>query len=103
MIRHRGLLDCNPIRTGGPLLLAVLIAATLLLTPACRESKSGAEAASPNSSTQVPELRAEDFDPKPDTPTALKISGQAAYQNLKDFVALGPRPLGSNGHTKAEQ
>lgn len=32
----------------------------------------------------------------------MKISGQRAYQTLKDFVALGPRYLGSEGHAKAE-
>ena len=48
-------------------------------------------------------MRAEDFDPKPETPAALKISGETAYQNLKEFVALGPRYLGSSGHAKAEQ
>ena len=45
----------------------------------------------------------EDFDPTPQTPPALKVSGTRAYQSLKDFVALGPRYLGSPGHAKAEQ
>jgi Iap family predicted aminopeptidase len=84
------------------MILAVLLAATTLL--ACRDSKTGAQAAEAQSQPiQRTEQRAEDFDPKPDTPPALKISGQRAYQNLKDFVALGPRPLGSSGHAKAEQ
>lgn len=85
------------------MLLALLLGSTLLAA-ACRQSRTGAEPANPQSPTaQRTELRAEDYDPKPETPPALKISGQAAYQNLKDFVALGPRPLGSAGHTKAEQ
>ncbi len=64
---------------------------------------AGNVAAAQPRTAQQPELRAEDFDPKPDTPPALKISGQKAYQNLKEFVALGPRFLGSSGHAKAEQ
>jgi glutaminyl-peptide cyclotransferase len=89
------------------MILALLVAASTLLTGACRDTASGvkssAQAAAQTQVVQRPEQRAEDFDPKPDTPPALKISGQKSYQNLKDFVALGPRPLGSDGHAKAEQ
>ena len=88
------------------MILALLLAASTLLTGACRDNKSGSETrgrSSPKPLPRQPELRAEDFDPKPDTPPALKISGERAYQNLKDFVALGPRYLGSDGHAKAEQ
>jgi len=93
----------------GSMILAVLVAASALLAGSCRDSSADAPGAGAQSSaarTQVaaqPELHAADFDPRPDTPPALKISGAKAYQNLKDFVALGPRYLGSNGHEKAEQ
>jgi Zn-dependent M28 family amino/carboxypeptidase len=85
------------------MILAMLVVASTLLTGACRETKTAAQSTSTQTQVVQPELHAEDFDPKPDTPAALKISGQKAYQNLKDFVALGPRPLASEGHTKAEQ
>jgi Zn-dependent M28 family amino/carboxypeptidase len=86
------------------MILAVLMAASTLLTGACRDAKTGTQTASAQTQTaRTPEWHAEDFDPKPDTPAALKVSGERAYQNLKDFVALGPRPLGSDGHAKAEQ
>jgi hypothetical protein len=86
------------------MILALLLAASTLLTAGCREAKSGpGETAAQASTTQKTALRAEDFDPKPETPAALKISGETAYQNLKEFVALGPRYLGSSGHAKAEQ
>lgn len=84
--------------------LTVLLAAATLFTGACRGTKSSPETAA--AQTQVvpqSELRAADFDPKPSTPAALQVSGERAYQNLKDFVALGPRFLGSAGHLKAEQ
>jgi Zn-dependent M28 family amino/carboxypeptidase len=84
--------------------LALLVAVSTLLTGGCRDDKGSTGSAA--AQTQVaprPELRAEDFDPRPDAPAARKISGQRAYQTLKDFVALGPRPLGSEGHGKAEQ
>ncbi len=86
------------------MILSLLLAAFTLFGGACRDTKSGGEVAAAQSQTaQQPELRAADFDPKPDAPAALKISGQKAYQNLKAFVALGPRYLGSSGHAKAEQ
>jgi glutaminyl-peptide cyclotransferase len=100
----RGLLESDSIRKGGPVILALLLASSTLLTGACRETTTGAQTSiSQATIAGHPELRAEDFDPKPGTPAALKISGLAAYKNLKDFVALGPRPLGSGGHAKAEQ
>lgn len=83
--------------------MAVLLVATTLLAGSCRDGKTSVQAEAHNQPINRTEQRAEDFDPKPGTPPALKISGQRAYQNLKDFVALGPRPLGSSGHTKAEQ
>jgi len=95
------------------MILAALVAASALLTGGCRDSKDAAKnadrtAAAANAAPgagarQRPEMHAEDFDPQPGTPPAMKISGQKAYQNLKDFVALGPRFLGSTGHAKAEQ
>ena len=92
---------------GGSLLLALLVLSTLLAA-GCRGNtpSTTANAQTPTAATQPvarPEPRAADFDPKPGTPPAVKISGQRAYQNLKDFVALGPRYLGSDGHAKAEQ
>ncbi len=83
--------------------LTLLLAATTLLTGACRDSSSTPKTAKAGQQAAPRvELRAEEYDPKPDAPPALKISGQRAYQNLKDFVSLGPRPIGSEGHEKAE-
>jgi hypothetical protein len=89
------------------MILAALLLASTLLNAGCRDkSTTDTAAAAQASQTQVaarPELHAADFDPKPDTPPALKINGDRAFQTLKDFVALGPRYLGSEGHTRAEQ
>jgi peptidase M28-like protein len=81
--------------------LAALVSISILFASGCRQSST--PAASAASQTSFSQLRPEDFDPKRDTPPALPISGEKAYQNLKDFVALGPRFLGSPGHAKAEQ
>ena len=101
--------------TAASLLLTALLAISTLPAAGCRQSAapSGASAASTQSQTQTQtqsqtqshnfNLRPEDFDPTPQTPAALPISGERAYRNLKDFVALGPRFLGSAGHAKAEQ
>lgn len=85
------------------MILALLLAASTLFAGACHDTKTGGDAPAARQTAQQPELVAGDFDPKSDTPAALKISGQRAYQNLNDFVALGPRFLGSSGHAKAEQ
>ena len=82
------------------MVLALLLA---LATLACHSSSAGGDASTAQAAKAAPEPRAEDFDPRPDTPPAMKISGERAYQLLKDFVALGPRPLASNGHQKAEE
>ncbi len=84
------------------ILLASLLAVSTLFAASCRQSPSpsGAAAASRTSFSQ---LRPEDFDPAPNTPPALPISGERAYKTLKEFVALGPRYLGSPGHARAEQ
>jgi glutaminyl-peptide cyclotransferase len=96
-----------PIPKASPLLLAILLAASALLTGSCRQSPptggSTASQSSANPAVHTPELRAEDFDPPPQAPAALKLSGQKEYRNLTDFVAIGPRFLGSPGHAKAEQ
>jgi Zn-dependent M28 family amino/carboxypeptidase len=101
---------------GRGLLLALLLAASSLLTGSCRDNKNSsgsADAAAQAGSTsgaqstpqpvQRPAQNPVDFDPQPGTAPALKVSGAKAYQTLKDFVALGPRYLGSPGHAKAEQ
>jgi hypothetical protein len=88
----------------GRVIVALLLAASAMLAGSCRESTTGGgSAAAQAQAAPRPEMHAEDFDPKPETPAALKISGQKAYQNLKDFVELGPRFLGSSGHRKAEE
>ncbi len=98
--KHWGLLKFRPC---GSVILALLLAASTLLTGACRDRKSGDTAAAQSQTAPRQELRAEDFDPNQETPAALKVNGEKAYQTLKDFVALGPRYLGSGGHAKAEQ
>ena len=85
------------------MILAALLAASTLLTGACRNSKPAAETVAQTQTATRPEQSAADFDPKPDTPPALKVSGERAFQLLKSFVDLGPRYLGSEGHTRAEQ
>ncbi len=85
------------------MILAALLAASTLLTGSCRNSKPTAETVAQTQTATRPEQSAADFDPKPDTPPALKVSGERAFQLLKSFVDLGPRYLGSEGHAKAEQ
>lgn len=103
---HGGPPEAASIRKSASPLLLLLLAASVLIAGSCHQSTpafSSASAQSPASQPQAPAPHAEDFDPTPQSPAALKISGQKAYQTLKDFVALGPRFLGSPGHAKAEQ
>lgn len=92
---------------GGRSLLLLVIAALLLGAVGCHDKPAAdgtnaVSAAAPEKPATAQPLP-EDFDPAPGTPPAMKVSGARAYQLLKDFVALGPRPLGSQGHAKAEQ
>ena len=86
-------------------LLALLLAALALPIASCHQSAptAQAQAAAQPAPIPPPVFNPADFDPTPQTPPALKVSGTRAYQRLLDFVALGPRYLGSPGHAKAEQ
>lgn len=92
------------LRKGLAIISAALLAACL--TGACHNGQPEAQTAAAQSQAQ-PVLAAEqnpaDFDPRPDAPPALKVSGEKAFATLKEFVALGPRYLGSQGHARAEQ
>jgi glutaminyl-peptide cyclotransferase len=83
-----------------PVILAALAAVCLLFAAGCRQSPAPAASAQ---TVRTPQYRAADFDPTPQTPPALQVSGERAYQTLKQFVALGPRYLGSPGHARAQQ
>jgi len=90
-------------RSAAMVLTAVVL---VCLSGACRNSGAATETVAAQNQTQPiqpPEKNAADFDPKPETPPAMKVSGEQAFKTLKEFVALGPRYLGSDGHTKAEQ
>jgi Zn-dependent M28 family amino/carboxypeptidase len=81
-----------------------LLIACCLLAAGCRPTPTPSQAAAPqNQSGRFANVRAEDFDPTPQTPPALRVSGERAYGLLKEFVALGPRYLGGPGHAKAER
>ena len=82
--------------------LSAFLSVSILFAAGCRQSNSPA-GASAAASASVSQPRPEDFDPAPNTPPALPVSGERAYKILKEFVALGPRYLGSPGHAKAEQ
>ncbi len=72
---------------------------------ACNKNNSTASAQNPQS-TQKPvqyQPNAAELDPPANAPAAFKIDGNRAFQYTKDFVAIGPRPLGSEGHKKAEE
>jgi len=90
------------ISAGATFLITLVAAGWLLSLCGCRQSgPSQASAARPQN--RFATTQPEDFDPTPQTPPALAVSGERAYGLLKQFVALGPRYLGSPGHSKAEQ
>jgi glutaminyl-peptide cyclotransferase len=45
---------------------------------------------------------AAELDPPAGAPAAPRVDSKRAFQYVKEFVALGKRPLGSEGHKKAE-
>jgi len=85
--------------------LIICLSASLLM--ACNAAKSDAssaqtEATHPRSSASSTEtgLTQQQIDSAMDS--ALKIDPQRCWALLKQFVAIGSRPLGSAGHKKAE-
>ncbi len=55
----------------------------------------------PASSQPTWQPNAAELDPPANAPAALKVDGKRAFQLTSDFVAIGPRGLGSDGHKKA--
>jgi glutaminyl-peptide cyclotransferase len=69
----------------------------------------GSSTASANDTQQQPapvqptwQPNAAELDPPANAPAAPKVDGKRALQLTSDFVAIGPRGLGSAGHKKAE-
>jgi glutaminyl-peptide cyclotransferase len=79
------------------------IVAALFTLSACSqprsETASANEAKPPATSEATPTVEA------PSTPLqpALQINAARAFQYVKEYVAIGSRPVGSPGHAKAEQ
>lgn len=82
---------------------AVLLTATVALglTMSCKREPQ-AQAAGAQAQGAVTQ-NAASFDPPANAPAAPKVDGKRALQYTGDFVAIGPRPLGSPGHKKAEE
>lgn len=81
-----------------------LICALLVLgVAACKSSTNVAASDGQNqpAAQPAPELNAADLDPPATAPKAPKVDGKRAFQFTSDFVAIGPRPLGSEGHKRA--
>jgi len=86
----------------GTLLFALLLLTTLV---GCAKSNTEAPTASANeakppATAEAPAPAAEPAEP---TQPAPKVDSARAFQYVKDFVAIGSRPVGSPGHQKAEQ
>ncbi len=84
--------------------LALLVALMLMgFVQGCK-SESSVDAQSKQSAATGPtwQPNAAEVDPPANTPAAPKVDGNRAFQLAKDFVAIGPRYLGSEGHKKAE-
>lgn len=69
----------------------------------------GSSTAAANDTQQQPaatqptwQPNATELDPPANAPAAPKVDGKRALQLTSDFVAIGPRGLGSAGHKKAE-
>lgn len=75
---------------------AVLLLTASLLLGACRKSSAApAQPFAPASATVL--------DPPATMPAAPRINTPRAWEYVKEFVAIGKRPLNSPGHQQAEQ
>jgi glutaminyl-peptide cyclotransferase len=84
------------------LLFALLLLTTLL---GCAKSNTegptaSANEAKPTATAEAPPPSAEPAAPAQPAP---KVDSARAFQYVKEFVAIGSRPVGSPGHQKAEQ
>ena len=91
MHRMRALIPC--------LLLSLLMACNTAKSDASSPQTETAPTVASNSSTEIG-LTQQQIDTVMDG--ALKIDSQRCWTLLKQFVAIGSRPLGSPGHKKAE-
>jgi glutaminyl-peptide cyclotransferase len=79
-----------------------LILALMICAGACKSSANVAASDAQQKPVQpAVQLNAADFDPPAGSPAAPKVDGKRAFKFTSDFVAIGPRPLGSEGHKKA--
>lgn len=77
------------------------LGAFLAVAGASCKKQDSAEANSQSNPQQAP--KAAELDPPANAPTPFSIDGKQALEYVKAFVAIGPRPLGSGGHKKAEE
>ena len=70
----------------------------------CKGSSTAAanESQQPAATQPTWQPNAAELDPPANAPAAPKVDGKRALQLTSDFVAIGPRGLGSAGHKKAE-
>ncbi len=83
----------------------LLVLCLMVFAAACKdESKPIADAASTPSASPaaLTAINPAAYDPPAGTPPAPKVNGKRAFALCGQFVAQGPRPLGSAGHQKAE-
>jgi len=83
-------------------LIALAMIAGTCAAAACKSTPNveGQQASAPVQPTWQP--NAAELDPPATAAPAPKVDGKRAFQFTGDFVAIGPRHLGSAGHKKAE-
>ena len=82
------------------LAVTLLIITAVALSVACKSQNAESKSAGAKPAETV--MKASDLDPSPAAPPAPRVEGPAAFKICYDFVALGPRYVGSDGHKKAE-
>jgi len=73
-----------------------------LMMGGCKQEPSAAAGVEQKPTVPAAQIAAE-YDPPAGTPPALKVDGKRAFELTGQFVAIGKRPLGSEGHKKAEE
>jgi glutaminyl-peptide cyclotransferase len=83
-------------------LSATILAVMATGTIACKNSGNVAASDGQQKAVQPTwQPNAAELDPPANAPAAAKVDGKRAFQLTSDFVAIGPRPLASEGHKKA--
>src|SRR5512141_2191979 len=100
MIQH--LRNRQARRRGGFVFVTFVVGFALMLLGCKGDQQKPASSQPANSAPAVAAPNPADFDPPANVAAAAKVDGKRAIQYAQEIVNFGPRPIGSETHSKVE-